>query len=439
MTFSADHLPEGVALDADTGRLSGSISKPGTYPVTVTATNALGSATDSSNLVVGNTIALTPPLGWSSWNVWGPSVNQIKVQEAVDGLISTGLAQHGYTYVNIDDTWQGVRSGSTLALQPDPVRFPDIQGLSNHIHDLGLKFGLYSTPWKVSYDLRPGSSADHADGTNDNQDFTYGAYSFVQQDANEWTKWGMDYLKYDWAPIDGPHTQPMSAALQEQQRDIVFSLSNTAPIKNAGDFTPLANLWRTSQDLMDDWLSLRINGFLSYPWQKWQSPGNWNDEDMLVLGTLGMGFGEKEIHPTRLTPNEQYTHMSLWSLLGSPLILGCDLTKLDKFTLSLITNDEVLAIDQDVLGIMASRIRKDVVDQEVWAKPLADGSVAVGLFNLDGWAEHDMTIHWKELGISGEQVVRDVWRQQDIGTLKDSFTATVPIHGVVLLKISPAR
>lgn len=428
--FAANGLPEGLSLDKKTGIITGKIAKPGEYIAKLSATNSLGKAQRDFKIVVGEKIALTPPLGWSSWNVWGNDIDEKKIKSIVDAMESSGLADHGYTYVNIDDTWQGKRGGKFNGIQPDKSRFPDLKGLIDHAHSLGLKMGIYSTPWKASFANRIGGSADSANGGLVKKEQKIGKFLFHQEEANQYADWGIDYLKYDWYPNTVEHTRYMADALRATGRDIVLSLSPTTPFDSVKHWVELAQLWRTTGDITDTWKSMSEIGFQQNKWAPYAGPGHWNDADMLVVGWLGWS---DNTHLTHLTPDEQYTHISLWSLLASPLLIGCDLTKLDDFTLNLLTNDEVLAVDQDPLGIQAKQI--SVRDSlEVWARPLEDGSQAVGLFNRSD-KKANVSISWKELGISGKKTVRDIWRQKDLGKFDETYSAEVPPHGVVLVKI----
>ena len=218
ITFSADNLPASLQLDASTGQITGSIAPAGEYRITFHAANSLGKADRPFRLVVGDQIGLTPAMGWNSWNCWGEGVNQTKVLNAAQALVRTGLAQHGWTYINIDDTWQGTRGGDLNAIQPNLKRFPDIKGMIDTIHQLGLKAGIYSTPWTTSYAERVGGSADNPQGTWHDPGkrgpyrkkilpYAIGPYSFATQDAQQWALWGIDYLKYDWGPVELPESK----------------------------------------------------------------------------------------------------------------------------------------------------------------------------------------------------------------------------------------
>lgn len=450
MTFSADSLPAGLTLNSSNGQITGSVKEAGEYHVTLHAKNAKGETQKAFTIVIGDKIALTPPMGWNSWNCWAGAVDQDKVLQSAQDMVKSGLVNHGWTYINIDDTWQGDRGGPFNGLQGDK-KFPDMKKLCDQIHALGLKIGIYSTPWITSY-------ADHAGGSSDNpqgkwnretmgthshpKDFnphSVGKYHFASNDAKQWAAWGFDYLKYDWYPNDVPDVQEMANALNATGRDFVYSLSNHAPFEGASDWARLANLWRTTGDIRDSWASMTKNGFSQNKWAPFAGPGHWNDPDMLVVGWVGWG---PKLHYTHLNADEQCTHISLWCLLSAPLILGNDLHRLDPFTLSLLTNDEVLAVDQDPLGKQATLVAasgpKEVngfPQQQVWAKPLADGSMAVGLFNL-GDQPTQVTADFSVLKIIGKQTVRDLWRQKDLGDFSDKFEKIVNPHGVVLVKIS---
>ena len=459
LVFSADNLPAGLTIDATTGRIQGVAPAAGEYQVTLHVKNDRGSDSKPLRIVIGDSIALTPPMGWNSWNCWAKAVDQDKVLRSARAMAESGLVNHGWTYVNIDDAWQGKRGGQFGGIQPND-KFPDMPGLCDEIHRLGLKAGIYSTPWVTSYAGFVGGSADNPDGNwdadaerkNGGRDgHRHGEYPFAENDARQWAAWGFDYLKYDWNPNDVPHVTEMADALRHSGRDMVYSLSNSAPFDHAADWARLANCWRTTGDIRDNWWSVSSIGFSQLRWVPFAGPGHWNDPDMLVVGHVGWG---PRLHPTNLTPDEQYTHISLWCLLAAPLLLGNDLEQMDEFTLSLLTNDEVLAVNQDPLGREASRVaehgpkvtsqapgrsdRKNTQRQkQIWARDLADGSKAVGLFNL-GTEPAEVTVNWSDVDVTGSQTVRDLWRQQDLGTFDGQFSTEVPPHGVVLVKIAPA-
>ena len=426
MTFSADNLPPGLQLDPQTGQITGVLPGTGTYLVKLHARNASGSIQRAFKIICGDTIALTPPLGWNSWNGFGCDVNEANVRAAADAMVSSGLINHGWTYINIDDCWEAGRDaeGNVQSNQ----KFPDMKALTAYVHSKGLKIGLYSSPG-------PKTCAGHE-----------GSYKHEEQDARRYAEWGFDYLKYDWCSYGGIKPNPsheelmepyrvMRAALDKVRRDIVFSLCQYG-MGNVWEWGTQVggNCWRTTGDITDTWSSMAGIGFGQGGHEKFASPGHWNDPDMLVVGYVGWSA---RVRPTRLTPNEQYTHISLWCLLCSPLLIGCDMTKLDDFTLNLLTNDEVLEVSQDPLGQQAGRVAKEGTS-EVWAKNLEDGSKAVGLFNR-GEEETTVSANWADLNLAGKQTARDLWRQTDLGTFSAQFQAPVPRHGVVLIKLTPAR
>ena len=385
-------------------------------------------------------------MGWNSWNCWHTSISQQKILGAARGMVKSGLDQHGWTYVNIDDTWQGHRGGPFNALQPDPKTFPDIQALSDEVHRLGLKLGIYSSPWVTSYDGHAGGSSEDPEGKWDGATMSrgennhkilpkaIGRYHFDESDAKQWADWSVDYLKYDWAPIELPETKEMHNVLRACGRDVVFSLSNNSTntlFSVIGDISKEANSWRLDGDIDDSWKSVKSEGFNNDKWAPYSQPGHWNDPDMLEVGANGGGKLK------RLNPDEQYTHVSQWCLLSAPMLLGCDLEHLDDFTAGLLSNDEVIAIDQDTLGKQATCVARQG-DLRVFAKPLDDGSWAVGLFNL-GEIETTGSVNWSSLKISGPQKVRDVWRQRDLGVFSDHFDGRIAPHGVLLVKVSPEK
>ena len=434
MEYSVSDLPAGLKVDSKTGQMSGVLAENGEHVITLRAKNAKGSSEKKFKIVVGETIELTPALGWNSWNCWGRTVDADKVLKSAKAMVSSGLIDHGWSYINIDDGWQGERGGEFNGLQGNE-KFPGIKALCDAIHAMGLKIGIYSTPWKSSYGLHLGGSADNPEGAlEEGADDSIGKYSFAINDAKQWAAWGFDYLKYDWHPNRVPETREMYEALRASGRDIILSLSNTAPKAEAPELSKIANSWRTTGDIRDEWGSMSGKGFGQDNWAKFQSPGHWNDPDMLVVGYVG-GWGGKPPRPTGLAPDEQYTHITLWAMVSAPMLIGCDMERLDDFTFNLLSNDEVLAVSQDSLGKQGTTVAK-VGDSRVYAKDLEDGSKAVGLFNT-GTAAATVTVKWSDLKISGKKSVRDLWRQKDLGAFTDKFELSIPPHGAELVKISP--
>ncbi len=359
-----------------------------------------------------NGLAKTPPMGWNSWNKFHRNVDDKAVRGIADAMVSNGMKDAGYLYVNIDDTWQGKRDANGV-LQPNE-KFPDMKALADYVHSKGLKIGIYSSPG-------PKTCAGYE-----------GSFGHEELDAKTWAAWGFDYLKYDWCSASQVYNvkslpavyAKMGEALQKTGRPIVYSLCQYG-WQDVGAWGAKVggNSWRTTGDIADRWQSMMHIGFELQPGlEKHANPGHWNDPDMLEVGNGGM-------------TNEEYrTHMSLWSLLASPLLAGNDLRDVKKEIMDILANREVIAIDQDAKGVQGMRVAKDG-DREVWEKALADGSHAVGLFNL-GQDAATVTVNFSDLKLKGSHAVRDLWAHQDKGKVRDKFEATVPSHGVVLVKIA---
>ncbi|SHF71210.1 alpha-galactosidase [Bacteroides luti] len=458
MTFSASSLPKGLKIDSKTGLITGSLSKAGTFEVTLGAKNAKGKAEKRLRIVCGDRIALTPPMGWNSWNCFANEVSADKVKRAVNAMVKSGLINHGWTYINIDDFWENHRDSKDSTLRgklrdeagniiPNS-RFGDMKALADYVHGKGLKIGLYSSPgpWTC------GGSA--------------GSYGYEKQDAESYAKWGFDYLKYDWCSygnvIDGlPENDPykvsslsynggnelniamkpfkvMGEYLHQQPRDIVFSVCQygMSDVWKWGDSVK-GNCWRTTNDITDTWVSVKNIALAQDEAAAWAKPGNWNDPDMLVIGTVGWG----NPHLSKLKPDEQYLHVSLWSLFSAPLLIGCDMEKLDDFSLNLLTNDEVIEVNQDPLGKQAT-CKQAIGDLRIYVKELEDGSRAVAFCNF-GLDIVDISYKdFEKLGLNGRYTVRDLWRQKDISNIETQtgeLRLKVPAHGVVLYKFMPAK
>ena len=444
-----------LTLDPATGQLTGSITDKGEYKIVLVAKNSKGEVRKNFRIVVGDQIALTPAMGWNSWNCFAQAVTEDRVKSAADAMVKSGLINHGWTYINVDDYWQNHRNSKDQTLRgpfrdtngvivPNS-RFPDMKGMADYIHNLGLKAGLYSSPgpWTCG-----GCAA---------------SWQHEEQDAQTYAAWGFDYLKYDWCsygsiasgqmtnvmniPLWGKTStndagaiypyKVMGDFLREQKRDIVFSLCQygDADVWKWGGSVN-GNSWRTTGDIRDTWGSMSKIGFNQDKAEPYAKPGNWNDPDMLVVGQVGWG----NLHPSRLTPDEQYTHISLWCLLSAPLLIGCDMTKFDDFTLNLLENDEVLALDQDALGKSATCVLTNG-DVRVYEKELEDGGRALGFFNLGSSTANLDFNQLAAIGFSGKQHVRDLWRQSDLADVDANgvLTMTIPVHGVMLYKLTAAK
>ena len=444
MKYEVNGLPSGLKCDESTGIITGAIETPGTYKVAFRVTNSSGTAEKAFTIKCGDTLALTPYMGWNSWYVWENHVTDKIMRDAADAMISSGMADHGYSYVNIDDCW-AIKPGSkdsTLAGDPRDSegkinsnrRFPDMKSMTDYIHSKGLKAGIYTSPGKLT-------CAGHT-----------GSYMFEEKDINRFVEWGFDFLKYDWCSYDEiaghdslsvlqkPYLL-MSSLIRKQKRDIIFNLCQYG----MGDVWKWGrevggNSWRTAGDLGGSFEGIASavfrDGFDVYSNNKlhlYAGPGAWNDPDYLLLGYLSNWKGQTV--PTPLTPDEQYTHVSLWALVAAPFIFSGDITRLDDFTMGLLTNDEIIEVDQDPLGVPGYRVAKSG-DSEVWMRKLEDGSVAVGLFNRSG-VKTVVNAEWKDLGLSGKYKVRDLWRQKDLGEFDNSFSREVNGRGVVMIRIMP--
>jgi len=356
----------------------------------------------------GSSLAQTPPMGWNSWNKFACNVSEQLIRQAADAMVSSGMQAAGYQYVNIDDCWQVSRDAQGTIVA-DAARFPSgIKALADYVHGKGLKLGVYTDAGTLTCEKRPGSLGHEL------------------QDAKTYAAWGVDYVKIDWCHAEGldPEVQytKFRDALAQAGRPIVFSICNWG-VKAPWTWGPATgNLWRTTGDINDTWDRMSVIGFSQNGLEKFAGPGHWNDPDMLEVGNGGM------------KPDEYRVHMALWALLAAPLLSGNDLRNMTSETKKMLTNSEVIAVDQDAKGVQGHRVW-DEGPLEIWAKSLADGSSAVGLFNR-GESELKITLDFKTLGINGRAKLRDLWQHKDVGVAEDSYTAAVPKHGVVLLKVS---
>ncbi len=358
-----------------------------------------------------NGLAKTPPMGWNSWNLFAEKIDDATVRQIADVMVSSGMRDAGYVYVNIDDTWEGRRDAQGN-IHPNH-KFPDMKALADYVHSKGLKLGIYSSPGPRTCGSYPGS------------------YGHEKQDADTFAAWGIDYLKYDWCSAAGIYKndqlqavyQKMGRALEETGRPIVFSLCEYG-LGHVETWGPDVggNLWRTTDDIRDQWASMIGNAHLQIATAPYAGPGHWNDPDMLEVGNGHM------------TTAEYQTHMALWSLLSAPLLAGNDIRNMSQTTKDILLNREVIAIDQDPLGKQATRVAQ-TAESETWLKPLADGGVAVGVINL-GDAPKRLTVEAADLKLPGAPVrARNLWTHRGVHFTHGAYSETVPSHGILLLRV----
>ncbi len=446
MRYAVKNLPRSLKLDRRSGIISGNApSKPGEYAVTLQVANALGKDTRPLKIMVGDTIGLTPQMGWNDWYTHYEHIAGIDVRNAASAMIASGMADFGYQYVDIDDCWARKPVSNDPALKGPArdaqgnilpnERFPDMPALTSYIHSLGLKAGIYTSPGPLTCARFEGS------------------YGHEDADAHQFAEWGFDLLKYDWCSygrvakgktledLEQPYIK-MGGILKSLNRDVIFNMCQYGN----GDVWKWGrqvggNSWRTTGDvgvmrgsaLPGFYQAGFANGTLS----AYSGPGGWNDPDYILIGTVGDATNiASPARLTSLTHEEQYSYMSMWSLMAAPLIFSGDMTKLDEFSLNVLCNSEVIDIDQDSLGKQGVIVRK-TENEFILEKPLDDGSLAVGLFNLTT-EPRSISVDWKELGLTEKQTVRDVWREHDLGSFSDSFSATVLGHSVILVRFIPA-
>jgi len=436
--FTAAGLPKGLRLDAVNGIISGTVPKRGETTVTIGASNEYGRTKRRFKIVCGDTLALTPPMGWNHWYTHYDRITDQLMRQAADVMVSSGMADVGYQYVNIDDCWMNAPKHSD-PLRVGPLRdergniipnkhFPDMKALSDYIHAYGLKAGLYTGPGPLTC---AGFAA---------------SYEHEAQDARQFADWGFDFLKYDWCSYDGvvkgDHSlrvlkkpyQLMGDLLKQQPRDIVYNLCQYG----MGDVWEWGaevggHCWRTAGDLGFELDRIFEVALKNAEHRAHSRPGEWNDPDYIQIGLIGNARGMGEPIPCPLSPSEQYAFMSLWSLMAAPLIYSGDMNQLDAFTLNVLCNPEVIEVNQDPLGECA-RVIPAGENTFVMVKQLEDGDRAVGLFNR-GEMETTVSVRWADLGIKGKPAVRDLWRQVDLGRVAGEFAVRVPRHGGFLIRV----
>lgn len=359
-----------------------------------------------------NGLGLTPQMGWNSWNKFACGINEELIKETAAAMVSSGLVNYGYNYVNMDDCWASYRDANG-DINPDPTAFPSgIKALADYVHSLGLKFGLYSDAGTETCAGRPGS------------------LNFEKNDANTYASWTVDYLKYDNCNNQGIKPEErypiMQQALNQTNRPIFFSLCEWG-VDNPATWAPaVGNSWRTTGDISASWTSMMLNIDYNDLWAKYAGPGAWNDPDMLEVGNSGLSL------------TESMTHFSLWSLTKAPLIIGCDVRNISAEIYGILTATEVIAVNQDSLGVQGTK-RVSNNNLEVWAGPLSDGSVAAVLLNRSN-ATATITANFSDIGIANGATatanVRDLWARVDLGSFTGSYSATVVSHGSVMVKVS---
>jgi len=356
----------------------------------------------------GLVLAPTPPMGWNSWNKFACDVSEKLIRETADAMVTSGMKAAGYEYVNIDDCWQ-VSRGPDGTIVADPDRFPGgIKALADYVHSKGLKLGIYTDAGRMTCQKRPGS------------------YEHEAQDINTYAAWGVDYVKIDWCFAEGldPELQyvKFGDAIAHASRPIVFSICNwgvKAPWRWGTKVG--GNLWRTTGDISDNYDRMAVIGFSQNGLEKYASRGHWNDPDMLEVGNGGMNR------------DEYRTHMALWAILAAPLLAGNDLRSMSDETKDLLTNAEVIAVDQDLKGEQGHRVWEEGW-LETWARPLADGSYAIAMFNRTEQTIR-MSFDLKTIGLEHSSKVRDLWEHKDATADHGAYSADVPGHGVAFVRV----
>jgi len=437
--FSVKNLPAELKLDPNTGIITGRAPEKGIYEVLIMADNSKGKDKRKFRIVAGDKLALTPPMGWNHWYAHYDRITDKMMREAADIMISSGMADVGYQYVNIDDCWMNAPKNND-PMRVGPLRdekgnilpnrhFPDMKGLTDYIHKKGLKAGIYTSP-----------------GTLTCGGFT-GAWQHEEQDARQFAEWGFDFLKYDWCSYDkiaGKDTslktyqKPyllMGNILKSLDRDIVYNLCQYG----MGDVWKWggsvgAHCWRTSGDLGFELDRIFDVALRNSEFRQYSKPGEWNDPDYIQIGWIGDARKNGIPQLTPMPATMQYAYMSLWSLMAAPLIYSGDMSKLDEFTLNVLCNREVIEVNQDPLG-ECGLVLKHGKDCFLMVKNLADGSKALGIFNR-GKSKVDAMVSWTELNLTGNQSVRDLWQQKELGVFNQKFSVQVPAQGVVMVRIS---
>ena len=426
LSFRAEGLPPGLELDKTTGILRGRAAA-GRYAVKLRVENRLGAAERGLTLVIEeNALALTPPLGWNSWNCYRSDIDEAKIRAIAAAMVESGLAARGYSYVNLDSGWQSKERGGPFNAIVPHEGFPDMKRMCDYLHSLGLKAGIYSSPYVNPWGTKGRGCTDGPCDTTVPlyKDRIVGLKKYEAEDARQWAAWGFDYLKYDWVAVDMLHTERMSRALRESGRDLVLSLATRLNIANAPVAVGWAQAFRSNGDTSPIWRSIAENGFGNDAWNPWIGPGHWFDLDMLATQARD---GQS------LTEDELVTHITCWMIRPTPILIDCDPRRMSETLKRLLCNEEVLAVNQDALGLPSVNICREE-GREIRVKPLADGSLAVGFFNLGDEPalvrEDNLKNH-----IGKRFRVRDLWARRDLGLCEGDFSAAVAPHGAKLYRI----
>ncbi|MDD6095381.1 MAG: glycoside hydrolase family 27 protein [Clostridia bacterium] len=425
IAFSVSDLPDTLSLD---GQIISGTAARGEYTFLVTAENAKGKSQSKIRLETAEgKVQRTPLMGFSSWNAFGTTVTDRDMIRTAEKMTELGLVDYGYHYVNLDSSWQDKYGGEFDAIMPDPIRFPDIKGMVDSLHSMGLKAGIYSTPFVTSWgcpdDKReiPGCTENPEDGR-----FTEGYYFPIGQirkeknNVKQWTAWGIDYLKYDWTPTDRINAEIMREALNESERDFVYCLSVAANIDDADFLVNNVNSWRSNSDTDGSWSREKEIWETYKPWQKYSGNGHYFDLDMLSIGEGGL-------YKCTMTDEEKLFQYSARAFLMSPIQLACDFEKATDFELDLYCNEEVIAVNQDGL-LLSPEVIFEENDLTVYKKPLENGDFAIGLFNASD------EVRTVKCALGGKFSVRDLWLKENVGVTEEIRTE-IPPHCAKLYRV----
>lgn len=424
-----DDLPTGLTLEATTGVLRGQITTPGLYRIPLQVTNSHGSTTGLLRLEIADRAgAPLPPMGWNSWNAYGWHIDAATIQANARALVAHGLHRYGYRYCNIDDGWQGTRRADTAipwALQANDG-FADLPGLVAEIHAAGCLVGIYSVACTYSPQGLMGGSGDRPDGTSTapfqhGRTRPIGSHTFFAEDVRQWMDWDIDFVKWDVGPPPAVFAT-CARTIAEGPRDLVLSYSANIPLTRLPEYRGLVQLWRTTGDLIDTWPSVRNKLYSQVRFAGQGGPDGWSDCDMLVVGVVGPGWNG-EPQPSRLSWREQALHIGLWNFLASPLLIGCDLTRLDASTRDLLTRPGLIELNQDGLGAPATPVLVDRTSgRMLWTRPLENSDLALALVNL---GEEDLlfTIDPADFGRGPLAGISDCWTEERVDLPQDGKLA----------------